>query len=128
MIIGTMMPGRHPIVSLIVKDVRGQDVVIDALVDTGYNGVLLLPKAVVASLGLPLRRITSALLADGARVSLQSHEGRILWDGRERVVRVLAGGNQPLLGLALLTGYNLSLDVVDGGPVRITPLAAGAAS
>lgn len=123
-----MMPGRHPIVSLIVKDVRGQDVVIDALVDTGYNGVLLLPKAVVASLGLPLRRITSALLADGARVSLQSHEGRILWDGRERVVRVLAGGNQPLLGLALLTGYNLSLDVVDGGPVRITPLAAGAAS
>ncbi len=66
MIIGAVTSDRHPIAQLIVKGVRGPDMVIDALVDTGYNGVLLLPKAVVAALGLSLRRITSALLADGA--------------------------------------------------------------
>jgi predicted aspartyl protease len=47
------------------------------------------------------------------------HRATIDWDGAVLDVAVLALGDRPLLGTALLDGYHLSVDFVAGGDVRI---------
>lgn len=61
-------------------------------------------------------------LADGSTQNVTNHAGRVLWEGVERPIRVVAAGQQPLIGMALLVGYRLCLDVVDGGTVEVVPL------
>jgi hypothetical protein len=41
--------------------------------------------------------------------------------GQERVIDVLCSDTQPLVGMSLLKGFRVSIDVVDGGAVRIEP-------
>ena len=47
------------------------------------------------------------------------YRATIEWDGTAVDVAVLALGDRPLLGTALLDGYNLSVDFVTGGDVRL---------
>ena len=39
-------------------------------------------------------------------------------------VPIMGMGDKPLIGMRLLTGSRVTLDVVEGGPVTIEPLAA----
>ena len=94
----------------------------DAVLDTGFTGYLLLPPDLVTALGLPFRNANKARLADGSIVEMQLYEGTVLWDGRERAALVYAAEGDSLIGMSLLYGNNVSLDVVDGGPVRISTL------
>jgi clan AA aspartic protease len=92
---------------------------IEFVVDTGFEGALALPSAAVAALGLPLHQRVISKLADGSRKMTDVHRATIDWDGVVLDVAVLALGDRPLLGTALLDGYNLSVDFVAGGDVRI---------
>ena len=49
----------------------------------------------------------------------QSYEAEILWDGRKRPLRVLALDGDPLIGTALLKGYNLEVEFEVGGAVTL---------
>jgi hypothetical protein len=53
---------------------------------------------------------------------LDAYRGTVLWDGRERPVVVLATEGGSAIGMSLLYGYRLAIDVVASGPVRIEPL------
>ena len=52
MIIGTVIASRGPVVPLVVRDAGGRQHALSAVVDTGFNGWLTLPKEIIASFGL----------------------------------------------------------------------------
>ena len=92
---------------------------VDAVIDTGYSEYLMLPSTIVTELDLSLVSINQALLADGSEVSFDVYEVTVLWDGRPRQVDVYEANFTPLVGMALLAGHNLNIDVERGGRVAI---------
>jgi clan AA aspartic protease len=95
---------------------------IECVIDTGFSGFLTLPPQDVATLQLPLVFYTQAHLADHSEVRLPVYEGTILWNDTEINVNVLATGERPLLGTALLKGHELRIQFTDDGFVTIEPL------
>ncbi len=47
---------------------------------------------------------------------------KVLWYGQEREVLVLQADGGPLVGMSLLYGSRVMLEVVDNGDVTIDPL------
>jgi clan AA aspartic protease len=114
---GTVNALRHPIVRIVVRGLEGREQVVEGLVDTGFDGTLLLPPDLVSTLALPFHGSRTVLLADGNFHEVANHKGRILWEGIERPICIVAAGSQPLLGMTLFVGYRLCVDMVDGGVV-----------
>lgn len=84
--------------------------VLDLVLDTGFNGELMLPRVILRELGFPYRSRVRVELADG-------YEGTILWFGRERVVGIFAtGSDEGLMGTQMLFGCRLEIDL-DGDKV-----------
>lgn len=65
MITGIVTTAREAAISLTVRGPTGQEREIRAVIDTGFDGSLTLPPALIATLRLPWRRRGRALLADG---------------------------------------------------------------
>ena len=122
MIAGVVTPNREATVSLTIYSSGGQQQQIEAMVDTGFNLFLTLPSLLIAALGLPFAVPAKATLADGTVVSLDCYWLTLLWEGQPRRIVVLAADDRPLVGMSLLYGSRVTLDVVDGGPVTIEPL------
>ena len=55
MIEGVVNASYEPVVTLAVQGPAGQANEIEAVIDTGYNGLLTLPPPVITELGLPNR-------------------------------------------------------------------------
>ena len=87
--------------------------------DTGYSGFLTLPPGLVAELGLPFAYMGQALLANDAEVDFDVHYVTVLWDGQPRDIEADATGSTPLMGMLLLDGHNLNIEVENGGVVVI---------
>lgn len=97
---------------------------IEALLDTGFTEHLVLPQDIVSRLGLALQGVEEAVLADGSRVALDVYRARVLWDAEIRDVQILASGEgDALVGMSLLHGHEVRLDVVEGGSVVIERLS-----
>lgn len=122
MINGRVTVYREAIISLSVKGSEGQSKEIDAVIDTGFNGFLTLPASLIQELGLVWRRRGRAMLADGSESLFDIYEATITWDGRPRRIAVDEVNSDPLIGMSLLYGYELTVQVVDGGRVVINPL------
>ena len=95
---------------------------IDAVIDTGFTGQLVLPPEAVDRLGLPGRGRQRAILADGRTVEVNVYLARVIWHGRERAVQVLATEGGPLVGMALLRGSRLRVDAAPDGLVLVEEL------
>jgi predicted aspartyl protease len=65
MITGFVTADLEASIRVLVRGPAGQRQRIEAVIDTGLNGWLTLPPALISSLGLPWRRRGPALLADG---------------------------------------------------------------
>ena len=46
-----------------------------------------------------------------------------MWDGQSRDVYTYVADTTPLVGMMLLDGYNLNIEVEDAGRVLIQPIA-----
>ena len=90
-----------------------------ATVDTGFTGSLCLPPDVVRYLSVPFIGRGVAVLADGSTVETSYHRARVLWYGHERAVQVLVTGGGPLVGMTLLRGSVLTVEVSPGGEVTV---------
>lgn len=66
---------------------------------------------------------SSAILADGSKVSFDTYEATVQWDGQPRSVEVDEADTTPLVGMLLLDGHELSIQVYNGGGVRIEAAA-----
>ena len=94
---------------------------IEAVIDTGFSGFLILPPAVVATLGLiPLTR-GRAVLANGREDVFAIYEVTAVWDGEPLTVEVGAL-EATLVGMSLLYGQELCMHVVEEGQVSIAAL------
>ena len=123
MIAGVVTTSREAIIRLLVRGFGGEEREIEAVVDTGYNGSLALPPALVATLGLPWSRRGRGLLADGGESLFDIHEEVVVWDNQPRQVAVDVMDTNPLVGMSLLYGYELTLQGMDGGSVVIKALS-----
>jgi clan AA aspartic protease len=87
---------------------------------------LTLPAAAVAAMNMDFYSTTKIRLADGRDAVIPVHLAKIIWDGQDRVVPVLATGTKPLLGRALLQGFRLIIEFVPDGKIRIESIASPA--
>jgi predicted aspartyl protease len=63
-----------------------------------------------------------ALLGDGSESIFDIFEATVVWDGQPRRIFVDTADTAPLVGMALLKGYELILQVKDKGTVLIKAL------
>lgn len=61
-------------------------------------------------------------LADGSVQAFDVYVATVDWNGQARSVEVEAAGAQPLLGMALIRGAELRIEVVPGGTAPIAAL------
>jgi clan AA aspartic protease len=113
---------RHALLSVVFSLQGRPSVSIEFVVDTGFTDALCLPSPAVTALGLPFQFDFPASLADGSQVLLPVHEATIVWDGVEQRVHVLATGNRPLIGTALMDGTELLIQFIEGGMVSVEAL------
>jgi len=121
-ITGAINEYREAVVTLSVRDAIGRDHEIDAIIDIGFSGSLTLPSNIIASWGLPYRTHAQVELGDGSMGETDVHAATVIWDGQSRGVLVESAETDPLIGMALLEGYELRIQVRDGGEVTIVPL------
>jgi clan AA aspartic protease len=95
------------------------------MIDTGFNGFLTLPPALVTALGLIRRSRGRVLLANGSEELFDIYGVIVLWDGQQRYVEADAVDTTPLVGMSLLDGYDLHIQVADGGQVVIQASGQG---
>ncbi|MEH1803407.1 MAG: clan AA aspartic protease [Nostoc sp.] len=118
MIHGTVV-GLQAHMSVILCLSELSNIEIECVIDTGFEGLLTLPSAVIDELGLPYIARIHANLADNSNIAVNVYLATILWNGVEREVAVLGMGRRPLIGTALLEDYHLSIDFCDGGTVLV---------
>ncbi|HJT76786.1 MAG TPA: clan AA aspartic protease [Gemmataceae bacterium] len=109
-------------IRLKVKGPRRREQEVEAVIDTGYTASLSLPPSLIAALGLPWQCMDRATLADGSRCLFDVYEARIVWDGNVRRVLVDEADTDPLIGMGLLKGYELNMQVRSRGKVTIKRL------
>ena len=88
----------------------------EALVDTGFNGGLALPARHVEGLKLSLVGRERMLLASGDLHVARTYRASVELKGKRASVRVVEAG-KPLIGVALLWGYDLRIECVENGRV-----------
>lgn len=101
---------------------------IEAVIDTGFTGFLTLPPDVINGLGLLWQTTTHGVLADGSACSFESYEGVVMWDRRARQIDVCEFDATPLVGMAMLEGFELNVQVRPRGKVTIKRLAGGSST
>ena len=119
MITGIVTKSLEATVWLTVIGPGGNQQEIDALVDTGFDGWLSLPASIISKLKLPWRGRGRALLADGSETVFDLYEATMLWHQESRRIRVDEAETEPLIGIALLEGSKLNIEVREGGRVII---------
>ena len=84
---------------------------LDLIVDSGFNGEVVLPKTLIARLELPNDGTMFSLLADGSVVETEIHIGKIVWFGQILEVRIQAtDSHEGLLGTELFQGCVVELE------------------
>ena len=113
--------GREATVSLkVIGAGSGHDSSnIQVAIDTGFTGHLKLPPETVRSLSLPERGFVEVELADGGMATLGVYEARVLWHWRPLRVPVYEADGAPLIGMSLLRGSTLTIEVIPRGAVTI---------
>lgn len=111
-------------VTVEVKGPAGQSSLVEGVIDTGYSESLTLPTTQVTELGLRYETRGRAKLADGSEVRFDVYEAELVWDGKIVTVLVDEAETTPLVGMNLLQGHGLHIEVAHGGRVLIEPLPA----
>jgi clan AA aspartic protease len=121
-ILGTVNGSNEAVVPITLLGADGREHSIEAVVDTGFNGYLMLPPALIDALGFGWQTQLNAMLADGSYEAFDMFAARFVWDGGMRTADAAAADTDPLVGMALLRGYAFEVHVTEGGIVRIQPL------
>ena len=112
MIVGTIRETGTPTLRLKVTGRGGNEITIEGILDTGFDGFLCLPIPLAVSLGLELIDVTRAELADGTVMEDELvFAGRAEWDGVVTDIDILlTRSGDALIGTAFLKDYLVQLD------------------
>lgn len=81
---------------------------LDAWIDTGFTGELVLPHKYITLLGLPLGPSVMARLATGSDIQVDTFTCHVEWFDEWKRIEVVANqGEFPLLGVGLLIDHDL---------------------
>jgi len=116
---GEVNAAYEPVITLAVQGQPGQSRDIEAVVDTGFNGFLTLPTGLASELGLPFVSIGRATLADGSEIACDVYGATVLSDGQALCVEADTADSTPLVGMLLLDGHDLNIQIREGGRVVI---------
>jgi clan AA aspartic protease len=89
----------------------------EAVIDTGFTASLSLPPSIVAELGLHWQTVNRAILADGSECLFDVFEAE-----NTRRVLVDEADTDPLIGMAILRGHELKMQVRNRGKITIKRL------
>lgn len=120
MIRGTVNARHEPVLPLRLRGPGGAELEVDALVDTGYSGVLILPPATVSALGLSRQISRTIRLGDGTQRQVEVYTVEIEWNGSWLEVLATELDCAPLIGVELLAGHEMFVEFVPGGVVDVT--------
>ena len=113
---------REARVELQVHGPEGRNQRLNAVIDTVYTASLSLPPAVISSLGLRWQSIGRGILADGSECLFDVFEAEMDWDDEQTRVLVDEADTDPLIGMALLSGFELNIQIRPRGQVIIRKL------
>ena len=99
MIIGKIRADREAVIELEIVALA-QQVKIEAVIDTGFTGYLMLPSDLIDRLNLPLIGNRRAILGDGSEVIFNLHRAKVLWHNVERTAYVLRADAESLVGMS----------------------------
>ena len=119
---GQVNKNREAILKLVIIGDENCKIAIDAVIDTGFNGDLILPPEAISELGLKLQGYQKAVLGDGTTSQFQVYAATVILDGSRRLVEVNAATSGVLIGMGLLEGYKLEVNTIPNGIVTITNL------
>ncbi|CAN1212291.1 Clan AA aspartic protease [Tumidithrix helvetica PCC 7403] len=119
MIAGIVSADFEPIISLSICSSDGKVYTQDAIVDTGFNGWLSLPPDLISQLDLSWKRRGRAILGDGSECVFNVYEAILVWDGDYLTVPIDEADSEPLVGMSLMEGYQLIIQVFEGGNVEL---------
>lgn len=101
---------NHPKIKLTVVGARKSSL-LEAILDTGFDGYLSLPISIAVTLGIELTSIIPVEYADGRRSQELVFSVRMDFDGKEAIVpATLTAGSEALAGTALLAKYELRIN------------------
>lgn len=123
MITGSVSDNLDAIVPLVVSGESGQQAVIKAVIDTGFNGFLTLPPSLIEQLEGKFIGLGRAILADGEEKLFPLYEISVLWDDQFRTVEADSADTDPLIGMELMKGYTLRIEVNPQGTVLLEKLS-----
>lgn len=123
MIRGKVTANREAIVHLTMVDANAENQIIEATIDTGFNGFLTLSPELVQKLGFPRLGRGRVILADGSDGIFEIYKASIVWNGEIKHIETDVLDAKPLVGMALLEGFLLQIKIVTDGEVTITPLS-----
>lgn len=84
---------------------------IEAWIDTGFTGELVMPRSQIQRLGLRRGLMVNAVLGDGSRSRMDTFVAWIDWFGELRDIEVIASEDRSiLLGVGLMLGHRLTVD------------------
>lgn len=119
MMVGRLTDENEFLFPLVLRNAAGDEIEVQAVLDTGFTGNLVLPGRVIRQLGLPQEDFEEVSLGDGSLTQFSVHEVMVVWDGEERVVTALGTDGDVLIGVQLLRGSVTLLEAVDGGDITI---------
>lgn len=113
---------REATLTIVVGNSNRQLQAIETVIDTGFTGFLSLPSAIIATLNLPWSASDIVTLGDGSETVFDLYTAIVIWDGQYRDIYIAESETEPLLGMAMLYGYRLQVDTIEGGIVKIEAL------
>ena len=122
MMFGMVNNNCEAIIKVAVGRIGSPKITVDAVIDTGFTSFLSLPLSVITDLGLPWHYRDVGTLGDGSEVIFEIYKAAVIWDGQNQIVDVAASEADPLVGMGLLYGFKLQIEVVEGGTVTIEAL------
>ena len=122
MITGKITANREAIIELEVIGSNQHREKVEAVIYTGFNGYLTLPNDLISYLNLQQAGSRQVTLGDGNVVVLDVYLAMVLWHGQQREILALEADGGPLIGMSLLYGSRLVLEIIDNGDVTIESL------
>lgn len=102
-----------------VQDAAGELRYFECVLDTGYDGDIALPSAVIRRLGLISTGSRDSALANSDIVQLPIYRGIASWHGQLTDVEVTGTRRESAIGMSLLENSTLTIQAWDGGEVLI---------
>jgi clan AA aspartic protease len=122
MMFGVVNNNCEAIIKVAVGHVGSPKITVDAVIDTGFTSFLSLPPSVITDLDLPWHYRDVGVLGDGSEVIFEIYKASVIWDGQNQIIDVAASDADSLVGMALLYGFELQIEAVEGGRVKIEAL------